>query len=244
MSNWFSLSGGLLYHMRAIRHRDSLWRDFRDHLEDFQLKWLEQLSQRENLILIGGSGGHCLSQGFLNSFRNIVHIDIDPWSSFFFKRRHPTLPTQFIRQSIFDDGCDVRVDLLERFPETNSTWIWCNLLGQIGLHYRENEVSKILENVSSQMKERSWMSFHDLYSLKTSLPDRHSHFSPKFSSWPEAEKEISQLKQKEVEVMDHLTRERFSFAKKEILLWPLTPKQIHFIECGFTCASSGAPKSH
>lgn len=245
MLNWFSRSGGLLYHMRAIKYRDSLWKDFRRHLAEFQKNWLERLpqQQKEHLILVGGSGGHCLSQEFLRSFQNIIHIDMDPWAPFFFKKRHPEISIHFIRRSVFNDEGKILPELLEKFSPSNSVWLWSNLLGQIGLHYPEEEVPKMIQHVVSRMEKHSWMSFHDLYSLPSTEPIQRLGLSQKFLSWSDAGKEISRLKQKKVILTDHLTKDSFPFKEKEILLWPLRPKQIHFIECGFTF-SSGAPESH
>lgn len=238
MSRWFPLSGGLLYHLKALRYRDSYWRGFRDHLERLQLEWLQGISssQRENLVLIGGSGGHCQSQIFLKSFKNIIHVDIDSCSPFFFKRNHPELKVQFIRQNAFTSEHHVDDALLERFPATTSTWMWCNLLGQIGFHYTEYETHKVLENISLQMRDHAWMSFHDLYSFHSRTKHSGLKLSPHFNKWEEARIELSQLKQERIDLTDHQTKDVFDFERREILLWPLTPKQIHFIECGFTCA--------
>lgn len=197
-----------------------------------QQEWLNQItnSQRKNLVLIGGSGGHVQSSDFLNHFSHLLHVDIDPLASYFFKKRHPHPSVEFRNKDIFKNDQEELKTLLQKFSPQDSTWIWCNLLGQVGLSLSEKDLHQEFKNLSLAMKPYSWMSFHDLYSMKVKQAVK---LPSVFESWKDVATEIKKLPLSKVELVDHLTKEQFEFKKRKVALWPLTSKHLHFIEIGF-----------
>ncbi len=231
-------TGGLFYHIKALRYRRSLWKGFQSQIEKFQSEWLKAIphANRKHLVLVGGSGGYSQSQDFLKNFETLIHIDIDPWASFFFKRNHPYANTRFYRETIFDHNYKIKSEFLTDYDETNSTWMWCNLLGQMGLTHSEDLTQSILRNIQIQMKNYSWMSFHDIYSFEAPKNLIPSALPTEFDSPEQIRSAIQKLPIKKVALADHLTIDRFQFDKRTLMLWPLTRKHYHFVEAGFSGA--------
>jgi hypothetical protein len=222
---WFSASGGLFYHFKALRFRKTLWLPFREELEKFLLEALTSIpsSHRENLILVGGSGGHCLPDSFLSAFQNIHHIDTDPNARLFFRWRHPGLPVRFYREDVFD--------LKTPLPE-NAVWLWAGLLGQLGLSFSEEEVEKKRKQVAFMMREKTWLSFHDLYSFRAEVERERLPLKDVYPDWKSVEPDLKKFYQFKLELRDHLTANAWEFSKSRILLWPLTSREMHFVEMG------------
>lgn len=232
MRNWLHPSGGLLYHLKSFKHRSKNWQPFLKELHQMQWEWLKQItdSQRKNLILIGGSGGHVQSSDFLRQFSHLVHVDLDPLAAYFFKKRHAHPSIEFRNKDIFKNDREELKILLQDFSPQDSTWMWCNLLGQVGLSLSEDEFHRELKNISSVMKPYSWMSFHDLYSTKFK---QNLNLPIAFKNWEEAAIHIKKLPLSKIELTDHLTKGQLKFKKSKVALWPLTSKHLHFIEVGF-----------
>ena len=240
MFHWLHPTGGLSYHLKSYLHRDHLWSSFRENLERLQIEWIKNLppSQKKTLILCGASGGHTQSQKILNQFSHLIHVDKDPLAKFFFKQRinHPSV--EFITGDLFETT--LINDLLHRFPADQSSVMWCNVLGQVGVIYSENETQKIFENVNTLMSDRSWMTYHDLYSVETSSPEVHRSLPTQSRSFAAFQQGLKQSGSQRIELIDHLTSDQFKMQKSEVLLWPLTSKKLHFIECGFTASPDQA----
>lgn len=245
MASLFTPSGGLTYHLRAFRSHKTSWADFRKALLAMQKNWLQTLSseQKQNLILVGASGGYNQSPSFLSLFSHIVHIDIDPLAALIFKRRFSSLSVESLQQSVFSSQGGLESELLSRFTSSDSSWMWCNLLGQVGLHHTEKESLQIFQSVRKAMSDYSWFSFHDLYSVRMKKPVELESWPLQFDQWEEAQKQLQKTSgwSQEIEVTDHLTRDQFSFSQSQLLVWPLTPKQLHFVECGFISDGAKSP---
>jgi hypothetical protein len=93
----FRPSGGLLYHLRALRSR-ARWRGFANDLERWLFAWRKPGGK---LILIGPSAGYTLSTEWLRGFKEIHAYDIDPLAAWFFSLRHPGVDAEFHQQDLF-----------------------------------------------------------------------------------------------------------------------------------------------
>ena len=68
-------SGGLVYHLRALRHRHGLWAPFQRVVADWLAGW--QPGRRE-LVIVGPSAGYALPAGFLRRFERVTALEPDP----------------------------------------------------------------------------------------------------------------------------------------------------------------------
>ena len=88
-----SESGGLLWHAKALLRHRSLWSDFNNRVGRFLSDWQAELEfggglRPEGLILLGPSGGWCLpTEGFIESFPDLIAVDPDPVAPMIFRRR-------------------------------------------------------------------------------------------------------------------------------------------------------------
>ncbi|HAG91658.1 MAG TPA: hypothetical protein DCL41_07285 [Bdellovibrionales bacterium] len=226
---FFSPSGGLTYHLRALQARGSLWLPFIQNL-DSELKNRTQKCSSSHLVLVGGSGGHCLTTSFLEHFESIIHIDKDPLAAFFFKRRHKNLKVRFLRSNIFNSNQKIKAEFINEFPSENHIWLWSNLLGQLGLENIEDKVLKTFENINSQMSGYRWLSYHDVYSAEGFTHDAQLRKRP-YSGWDDVLKSL-EISNEKIVLRDHLTKDHLNLKDKKILPWALRENQLHFVEVG------------
>ena len=178
----FNPTGGLIYHWRAFRFAENIWKPFRSALETWLLNW----SPRETkLIVIGAGGGYMLPSAFLGRFDAVLAVDIDPVARLIFSSRF-----RFPGKSVQCDGRDYFRfpgtsaapfrDLLAGEPE--AAVLFSNIWGQIGFlaeseaerdvmfRFWENELPRLLAG-------RSWASYHDRYSGTDAAEENHPFVS-------------------------------------------------------------------
>jgi hypothetical protein len=164
----FSLSGGLVYHARALRYREGLWAPFRAALAD----WLARvLPPSEELVLVGPSAGHCLPLAQLAKFHRIVLLEPDPLA-------RQLLAWRLGAAALIVESRDVLVEpllsgklgldaVLELRPRASV--LFCNLLGQVPLVLADADqqlfASEFRRRLLPRLSGRHWASFHDHWSL-------------------------------------------------------------------------------
>ena len=119
-------SGGLRYHLRALRYRRTQWAPFREALARWLANW--QPPCRRRLLLVGPSGGHTLPADFLGRFEDVVALEPDPLARLILKRRQAGARLRFESLDCLSssDGMDA---LSTRFGDR--AVLFCNVLGQI-----------------------------------------------------------------------------------------------------------------
>jgi hypothetical protein len=158
--SWMNPGGGIRYHGRALFNRHSRWTAFRQEIAAWLETWIPRHeASREALTLIAPSGGHCLPRPWLESFRSLTAIDIDPTARFFFQRNHPACSAHlhWIQGNIFERWND----LLMKNPEAKI--LFCNFLGQAQA-CDPVRAESWFKRLRSDLDKRSWASFHDRYS--------------------------------------------------------------------------------
>lgn len=139
----FNLSGGLIYHFRALRRWQKAWAPFREALS----KWATpELSRFSEIVLVGPSGGYCVPEEWLRGKKRVVAFDIDPRASFFWKRVHET-PAEFHRMDFFQGGFE-ELEALGVSP--SSPIVFCNLLGQ--LEYIRRDHGEVLKALAERLR--------------------------------------------------------------------------------------------
>jgi len=145
-------SGGLTYHVRALRYRKSLWQPFAMQVARWLAAW--QPAQRE-LVIIGPSAGYTLDACFLARFSRITILEPDPLARRLLARRFPA--QHFERESLdCCAGIHGPAMLRARFPQ--AAFLFSNVLGQVVSQLDPRWPQALLE----AMQGASWASYHDL----------------------------------------------------------------------------------
>ena len=240
-----SESGGLLWHAKALLRHRSLWSDFKNRIDRFLTDWRAELEfggglRPDGLILLGPSGGWCLpTEGFLQSFSDLIAVDPDPAARAIFRRRFKLHDSQSARTngmlnptwvpSTFER---VLPALLARHP--SHAVLFCNVLGQ--LRYQDHKALERIEFELDQIKlglaGRHWASFHDRISGETTSANLGElEF---FSTGAVTTHELAKRVAKGGQWLDHLTERVLpEHAPRRFMAWPISRERTHWIEAGW-----------
>lgn len=216
-------TGGLVYHLRARRYRDSLWTPFRRQIAQFLEGWHPP---EKELLILGPSGGYTLPTDFLERFDRLWLFDPDPLAPLFFRKLHPALPITWSRQDlIFRKKKFVPELLSERLNGKNVAVLFSNLLGQLPLIAGPGELSNWWTGLQPELKNHSWLSYHDLFSFPqyAGLPARlpEGPIVPQLVEW-------ALRNQKALELTDHGTNELFPNSSVS-WTWHLSPHRTQIV---------------
>ncbi len=145
-------SGGLSYHLRALRYRQHLWQPFTQQVGRWLQAWQPPQSE---LVIIGPNAGYTLDAGFLGRFRRITILEPDPLARWLLARRFPACRFE---HEVLDccAGLHGPAMLRARFPD--AAFLFANLLGQV--------ISRLDQGWPAALQEAlqgaSWASYHDL----------------------------------------------------------------------------------
>lgn len=221
-----SPAGGLVYHGRAWRYRQTLWQAFLRPLAG----WLGSWAPTEPaLLLVGPSAGYCLPAAVLERFERITGIEPDPLARWLFARRLPTIArrTTWVPVDPFLSA-DALADLGRRTP--HHAVLFANVLGQLATLYPD---ARWIAGLPALLARRSWASFHDRLSCSLALS------SPAVSEPVAADaRDVDLLARfhpgplpSTVEIVDHGTQTLFPpDVLRRYLAWQLTPRSHHLIE--------------
>ena len=245
-------TGGLRYHTRALRYAHTLWAPFRQALAT----WLKNcpLTPQRHLMIIGPSGGYCLTGEFLSRFDQITGVDIDPLASTIFRRRfsnHPNI--QWIREDVFrmknqDTDLSRFRDLIHSDP--NAVILFSNVLGQLPFLISEEDarmsiMRRLGVSLRQHLEGRTWISFHD----RTSGPLPLTFSQPKAFPHAAIDGEIVRdlyRRKPPIELIDHETFELFPKSHPRAYFhWELVPRWYHLIEGIYSSSTPPAsPQNH
>lgn len=221
----FDLTGGPVWHLRAMMRRPKLWKPFRQDIAS----WLDDWTPRaRELLLIGPSAGWCLPEKTLRNFSAVHVMDPDPFAPFLFRVMHPhTRMGDWVRGDFFVDG----PAFLEQ--HRHAAVLFCNMLGQ--RRYVNRNVASAeseLRDVKTTLRGREWASFHDLLS-GDGLADMAAR---DVSAAPDQATLLSSLNLSG-EWLDHLTRDVFARSTpRRIIPWQFAKGRLHLVEAGFVNA--------
>jgi hypothetical protein len=233
-----TLSGGLVYHLRALRYRSSLWPPFRSGLE----RWLasSRLGSAGELLLVGPSAGHCLPLAWLEGFERLTLLEPDPLARRMLSLRLPRKQLELEHRDLLLEpllsgtpGLDA---VLERRPR--AAVLFCNVLGQLHFALSEQQQerfqSEFVRRIVPALAGRAWGSFHDYWSVdwrhgQAAVPE-HAAFEQQprdaalADAWFGSEGPT-------VTVLDHGTSQLFPAAlPRDYFSWQITPRALHVIE--------------
>jgi hypothetical protein len=216
------LTGGPVWHFRALWRRARLWKPFRKHVENFLESWPVRSHE---LLLIGPSAGWCLPEKFLRRFSVIHAMDPDPFAAILFRLNHPRARIgSWQRGDFFTEGDE----FLNHHPGAGV--LFCNVLGQ--RRYVNRDIASVeteLRGVKMQLRGRGWASFHDL-------------LSGGGAAFAEVKELRSALDQATLlssldlsgEWLDHLTGDVFPRGQiRHIIPWQFAAGRLHLVEAGW-----------
>lgn len=159
-----NLTGGPLYHLRAGIRILGQWRSFRNQVEKWLTEWQPQKSE---LVLIGPSGGWTLPDNFLYEFKKIHAYDLDPLARGFFAFNHG-VDVEWHREDAIGMNAEKLLVLKDRHP--NAAFLFCNMLGQLGLLYKTEWGEDLPEDFIANMQKffrecGEWASYHERVSM-------------------------------------------------------------------------------
>ncbi len=231
--NGVGSTGGLGWHLRALRYRRSLWAGYLSHTAQFLQDWSSQALQPAGvaqLIVVGASAGWSLPPQWVGGFSSIMLIDPDPLAPWLFRRNHPFQAgqtQQWLRQR-FES---VLPECLAERPQ--AAVLFNNLLGQLRL------VSKDLDATAHQLAQiktlvvgRHWASFHDR--LSGDWTQAQQSVSVLRASSPIDNAALTKSFAKGGEWLDHLTDQVLPVDTPRVVYpWRITPDRLHVVEAGW-----------
>ena len=149
-------SGGLVYHLRALRHRHGRWAPFHRVLAGWLAGW--QPARRE-LVIVGPSAGYGLPTGFLARFGRVTALEPDPLARWLLARRPDAGRLGFDRLDCLA-GTDGLARLAAAHPQ--AAILFSNVLGQLpapGGDWRPL--------LARHLAGHAWASYHDVISTTT-----------------------------------------------------------------------------
>ncbi|NDE00617.1 MAG: hypothetical protein EBZ91_02425 [Gammaproteobacteria bacterium] len=218
-------SGGLRWHMRALRYREC-HRPFREQVASFLASWEPDT---DDLVLVGPSAGWFLPVAFLTRFSRLLMIELDTSARFFFHCLHG--------RQLGRAGVSTRwlmEDFVIRLPEVlaarpKAAVLFCNVLGQLGLERADYHGE--LTALKERLVGRRWASFHDRFSA-TGQSARFREAAI-FSATRSMDAAMLSDLGCSGEWIDHGTEAVFpDGTRRQIAAWSITTSRLHFVEMG------------
>lgn len=207
-------SGSLVYHWRAWRYRDTLWRPFRHRVDAWLAQWHPTPG---HLVLIGPSAGYTLSPSFLGRFQRISVLEPDRLARHLLQRRFPAIHFDFHPALTRPES------LLESFPE--AAYLFCNVLGQAWTGAEESHWHRSLE---ASLAGQAWASYHDVVSTGRRPDSIDAIDLPAMVPFDDLLGRF--WLHGDLTVDDHGTFGLFAELPRRYALWQLTPGRFHLIE--------------
>ncbi len=235
MAAWLTPSGGLAYHLRALRYRSTLWGPFRAAVAD----WLSQaLPVAQELILVGPSAGHCLPLEQLGAFRRVLVLELDPLARWLLRQRLGRAQVEMVEHDLLVQpllsgrrGLD---EVLAERP--GAALLFCNVLGQVPLSLSEAQQAQFRTAFQRRLLPalggRRWASFHDRWSLDAPavLPPPALVFAQAPSD-DELAAACFGSTGPPLSVLDHGSAGLFpETGPHRYMIWQLTPAAVHVVE--------------
>jgi hypothetical protein len=231
-------TGGLVWHLRARRHRRGLWADYLEYTHQFLADWFHQSlapAEARRLIIVGASAGWSLPSAWLQRFETLVLIDPDPLAPWLFGRNHPK-PAGQDRIWYRGEFQVVLPGLLASgsTPKCRrSAVLFNNLLGQLRLTSQDlDKTESQLGDLKSELGGQHWASFHDRLSGDWGMAQQSA--GGRRLQAPIENAALSKTYGLGGEWLDHLTAGVLpTSVPRWIYPWRITPNRLHVVEAGW-----------
>jgi len=154
-------SGGLRWHLSALRHRRGSWQPFRDCISNWLAHWQPA---RDKLLLVGPSAGWTLPQAFPRRFREVRVLEPDPLARLGLARHLVDCAPQFDALDAFAPGG--LLALRERYADY--AVLFCNVLGQLA---PDEDSAAWCAALRTALAPVAWASWHDIASSARPIDD-------------------------------------------------------------------------
>lgn len=146
-------SGGLVYHLRALRYRHGLWAPFHRAVAGWLAGWQPG---RSELVIVGPSAAYALPAGFLMRFERVTALEPDPLARRLLARRPDAGRLAFNRLD-----CLARPDGLARLAAAHpeAAILFSNVLGQVSAPADDWRTL-----LARHLAGHPWASYHDAIS--------------------------------------------------------------------------------
>lgn len=210
-------SGGLVYHLRAARHRYGLWAPFHAEVASWLADWQ---AGRHELVIVGPNAGYALPAGFLSRFERIVALEPDPLARWLLARRPDAERLRFDTLDCLATP-DGLAHLAKRYPA--AAILFSNVLGQLSAP-ADSWAALLARHLSGHV----WASYHDVISTR----DRPGRLEGCTVTAPESlDSTLARFwKDKEIRVVDHETLRLGGSGTYRYAPWQITPKRWHLVE--------------
>ncbi len=224
-------SGGLGYHLRALRFRHSLWAPYIATVQRWLHDWRPPT---DTLVVVGPSAGYALDAAFLARFRSVRALEPDPLARFLLRRRFAQIAWHFDRLDCLHDGGGPGA-LAAAYPQ--AAILFANVLGQA---LDPALLPAWRGALADALRLHHWASWHDVLSAGTA-PLPADDLDP--AAFRDATALARALWRTAVEVSDHDT---FALAPqgRALASWRIAPAQWQVVEWGMhrpADAHSAAP---
>ncbi len=210
-------TGGLVYHLRAARHRRRLWAPFHAAVAGWLDDWQPT---RAHLVIVGPNAGYALPDGFLARFEHVTALEPDPIARWLLAGRADAAGLVFERLDCLStpDGLAL---LTAHFPD--AAILFSNVLGQL-----DAPGDCWADLLAGHLTTHPWASYHDVIST-TAQP---THDTPcTVADNTTLDEVLARFwKKGELTVTDHATFRLGGDRLRHYAVWPITPRRWHLVE--------------
>jgi len=210
-------TGGLVYHLRAARHRRRLWAPFHATVARWLGSWQPGRTQ---LVIVGPNAGYALPAGFLARFERVTALEPDPIARWLLARRPDASRLVFDRLDCLATP-DGLARLAARFPD--AAILFSNVLGQL-----DAPSASWAELLARHLPAHPWASYHDV--ISTTTPPTRDTPCTVTDDAPLDDVLAKFWRDGTLTVTDHATFRLGGAGPQGYAIWPITPRRWHLVE--------------
>lgn len=245
----YAESGGIGYHLAALRYAHRAWAPFREALGTELCRRLAAVpgADARPLVIVGPSGGYCLDSEILHRSGPVLAVEIDRVARpiFLWNHREALRKASFrwLREDFFESAATCDWDPLRWWKDRAAgaaeppIFLFMNVLGQLEFIYPEARVLDIDRGLAlfldrAKSLEMAWISVHDRISfpvvnLNPTREGKSVRFDQRLS-----DEELVEIFGNAREIETHHIGSWVGYAGPEhdYLAWRLTGKSVQIAE--------------
>ncbi len=212
-----SPTGGLVYHLRALRHRHGLWAPFHRAAAGWLAGWQPM---RRELVIVGPNAGYALPAGFLMRFERVTALEPDPLARWLLAQRADAGRLGFSRLDCLATP-DGLAHLAAAHPE--AAILFSNVLGQVAAPADDWHTL-----LARHLSGHAWASYHDV--ISTTTPPTRDTPCTVTDDATLADVIARFWTGGELAVTDHATFRLGGAGPRHYAVWPITSRRWHLVE--------------
>lgn len=209
-------SGGIRWHLRALRYRAHHWGPFIATVARWLAAWQPPT---DKLLLVGPSAGWTLPPGFIARFAQVTVLEPDPLARWRFIHHFRPAGLRVADLDLFAPG---GLDALTDYAD--HAILFANLLGQLA---PAEQPAAWCAHLHQALAPFHWSSYHDLCTTRRPPTQRHPC---RFGGDDALETVLAAFwRGGSLEIIDHGTLGLAGGDAFEAVPWTLTPHQHHLV---------------